>query len=60
MLRSRAVIAVTSRPSNSTLPSEGVTRPDTMFSNVDLPQPDGPSNAYAPPSSQTMLIGCNA
>ena len=36
---------VTSSPSNSTRPSDGVTRPETMLSSVVFPQPDGPSSA---------------
>ena len=42
MLRRCGVRPVTSVPSNFTLPCEGFTRPETMFSSVVLPQPEGP------------------
>ena len=45
MLRRSVGTRVMSRPSNSSRPCEGITRPEMMFSNVVLPQPDGPSSA---------------
>ena len=45
MLRCCGVWSVTSTPSNFTVPCDGVMSPDTMFSIVVLPQPDGPSSA---------------
>ena len=41
----RSTASVTSLPSNSTCPCDGVTRPEMMLSSVVLPQPDGPSSA---------------
>ena len=60
MLRCRGVRPVTAVPSNFTLPCEGFTRPETMFSSVVLPQPEGPSSAYAPPSSKFISSGRSA
>ena len=51
---------VTSSPSNLTVPCDGITRPEMMFSIVVLPQPEGPSSAYAPPSSKRILSGSSA
>jgi len=44
-LRSRSDSAATSRPSNSSVPSDGVSTHPSMWSSVDLPQPDGPRTA---------------
>lgn len=52
--------SVTSRPSNSSLPCEGWISPEMMLSSVVLPQPDGPSNAYAPPSSKLWCTSFSA
>jgi len=60
MLRCCGVRPVTSTPSNFTLPCEGLTRPETMLSSVVLPQPEGPSSAYAPPSSKLIFSGSSA
>lgn len=45
MLRFSGVRSLTTLVSNSTCPSDGLSRPEIMLSNVDLPQPEGPSNA---------------
>jgi hypothetical protein len=45
MLRCCGLSFVTSRPSKLRPPCDGVTSPETMFSNVVLPQPEGPSSA---------------
>ena len=45
MFRCCGVRAVTSTPSNLTVPRDGLTRPETMLSSVVLPHPDGPSSA---------------
>ncbi|MNR49898.1 hypothetical protein D3C85_1693430 [compost metagenome] len=45
MLRACGLLPVTSWPSNRMRPCEGRKRPDTQFSSVVLPQPDGPSKA---------------
>src|SRR5687767_5859045 len=42
--------AVTGIPCSATLPSEAGTSPAIIFSNVDLPQPDGPRRLVKPPS----------
>ncbi len=46
--------------SNLTPPCDGFTRPEMMFSKVVLPQPEGPSSAYAPPSSNVIFSGSSA
>ena len=60
MLRACGVARVTSWPSKRTVPCEGTTSPDMMLSMVVLPQPEGPSKAYAPPSSKVIFSGSKA
>jgi hypothetical protein len=40
--------------------ARGSTMPDMRLSSVVLPQPLGPSSAYAPPCRQVIEIGFNA
>ncbi|MNG25294.1 hypothetical protein D3C84_1101270 [compost metagenome] len=56
MLRFSGVSALTTLLSNSTWPWDGLSNPEMMLSKVDLPQPDGPSKAKAPPCSQMWSI----
>jgi hypothetical protein len=42
---------VTGSPATRTLPAFGRRSPETSFSSVDLPQPDGPTIAANSPSS---------
>jgi hypothetical protein len=41
-LRARSFMTDTSRPSKSSRPDDGVSTQPSMWSSVDLPQPDGP------------------
>ena len=41
-------------------PEVGASSPTIMFSVVDLPQPDGPSNAMVSPSSQARDMSSTA
>src|SRR6516225_2391036 len=50
MLRSRGGRGVTTRPSISTSPVDGVSSPAIILSSVVLPQPDGPSSTRNSPS----------
>ena len=47
-------VRVTSRPSISTRPSSGGSRPETMLKSVDLPQPDGPTSTTNSPSAMSI------
>jgi hypothetical protein len=49
-----------STPSKVILPRDGVTMPEIRFNSVVLPQPDGPSSAYAPPCRHVMVTGFSA
>ena len=46
---------VTSTPSTKTSPDEAGSRPEPMFSNVLLPQPDGPISDTTSPSAIDRL-----
>ncbi len=50
MPRSSAGTSVTSSPSNKILPEVGCSKPEIIYSVVDLPQPDGPNNPVSAPS----------
>ena len=50
MSRSAGSTSLTTLPAMLTLPSEIVSSPAIMRSNVDLPQPDGPSSTVNEPS----------
>ena len=52
--------AVTGEPSSTTRPVVGVSRPATMRSSVDLPQPDGPRIVMKSLSSTASVVGCSA
>ena len=45
-----AVNFVISFPSNTTVPLVGTSIPDTAYSNVDFPEPEGPMIATISPS----------
>src|SRR5581483_3966459 len=51
---------VTSRPSTTTRPSSGRSKPATMRSAVVLPQPDGPSSERNSPSPSLISIPSSA
>jgi hypothetical protein len=42
-------------PADDDLPESGVSRPASMFSSVDLPEPDGPMMAVKRPASISRL-----
>ena len=48
------------RPSNSTVPVSGSTRPTRQFSSVDLPAPFGPMMARISPSATSRLTSSSA
>ncbi len=52
--------AATGVPSSSTRPVVGVSRPATMRSSVDLPQPDGPRIVMKSLSATSSVVGCSA
>src|SRR5579884_1763230 len=60
MLRRSGAMFVMSRPSTSTWPLSGWTKPATMRSNVVLPQPDGPRIAANSPSATVRLTPSSA
>src|SRR5207249_3726902 len=47
-------------PSSSTRPAVGVSRPATIRSSVDLPQPDGPRRVMKSLSATASVVGCSA
>src|SRR5215470_17975460 len=47
---------VSGAPSMLTEPRSGLSKPATMFINVDLPQPDGPTIATMSPSPTSKLM----
>src|SRR6195256_6484126 len=51
MSRSAGSISLTIRPPMSILPDVVVSRPATMRSSVDLPQPEGPTSTQNSPSA---------
>src|SRR5688572_9889248 len=51
---------VTGRPSTRTVPVVGARKPATMFSSVDLPQPDGPSRQTSSRSATARSISASA
>ena len=51
MSRSFGATSSTTRPPISTVPALGRSRPAMMLSNVDLPQPDGPTSTVNSPLS---------
>src|SRR5690349_11614738 len=51
---------LTGAPSNSTRPAVGESRPATIRSSVDLPQPDGPRIVMKSLSPTARVVGCNA
>ncbi len=63
VMRSRSVIRVTSWPTTSRLPLDGVSRPPMMFSSVVLPDPDRPQTATRCPRrtvNDTSRSACTA
>src|ERR1700684_3643172 len=58
MSRSFGATELTSRPSMRISPEEIVSRPAIIASNVDLPQPDGPTKAMNSPvfASRSMPL----
>ena len=53
MSRSAGSTSLTTLPAMLTVPAETVSRPAIMRSNVDLPQPEGPSSTVNEPSGMT-------
>ena len=53
MSRSEGSIWFTTRSPIRTVPPEIVSRPATMRSRVDLPQPDGPTSTQKEPSGMS-------
>ena len=51
---------VTGVPSSSTWPGVGRSRPATMRSSVDLPQPEGPRMVMKSLSATASVVGCSA
>ncbi len=47
-------------PFTCTVPSLTGLRPETSFSSVDLPQPDGPRNVTNSPRSTVSEMSCSA
>src|SRR6267142_1666595 len=47
---------VTSKPSTTTRPRLGCTKPATMLSSVDFPQPDGPSRQVSVSAPMLRLM----
>ena len=54
MSRSAGSMRLTTRPPIDTSPSEIASRPATMRSSVDLPQPDGPTSTMNSPSAMSI------
>ena len=51
---------VTARPSSSTWPSLGLSRPATIRSSVDLPQPEGPTMVMKSLAATSRSTGSSA
>ena len=60
MSRSAGSRALTTSPPSATSPLVMVSRPATMRSNVDLPQPDGPTSTQNCPSGMVKLTSRTA
>src|ERR1700716_440375 len=56
MSRSLGSTSLTTRPPISIVPALGLSRPATMLSSVDLPQPDGPTSTVNSPLSMSRSI----
>src|SRR4051795_8574743 len=56
MSRSLGATSLTIRPPISTVPALGLSRPATMLSSVDLPQPEGPTSTVNSPLSMSRSI----
>ncbi len=54
MSRSAGSTSLTTRPPIEQVPDEIVSRPATMRSKVDLPQPDGPTSTVKEPSGMSI------
>ena len=48
---------VTSSPSTKISPVDGASRPEIIFNNVDLPQPDGPTTTKNSPPWMSKSSG---
>src|SRR4051794_39473947 len=59
MSRSLGSISLTIRPPISIVPAVGLSRPATMLSSVDLPQPEGPTSTVNSPLSMSRSIPFN-
>src|SRR5438445_6209417 len=59
MSRSLGATSLTTRPPISTIPAVGRSRPATMLSSVDLPQPEGPTSTVNSPLSMSRSIPFN-
>src|SRR5919202_3745059 len=60
MPRSRGRVRVTSSPAMDTVPRSGVSSPARIRSRVDLPPPDGPSNAVSEESGTSIDTSSSA
>src|SRR5579884_1669325 len=58
MSRSLGSTWFTTCPSIATVPALTVSRPATMRSRVDLPQPEGPTTTTSSPSATSQLMPC--
>src|SRR3954451_25047628 len=59
-LRSRGALSLTRCPAISSSPDVMSSRPTTMRSNVDFPQPDGPTRMTNSPSRMSRLTSFTA
>src|SRR3954470_5417489 len=59
MSRSLGGTSLTTRPPISTVPELALSRPATMLSSVDLPQPEGPTSTVNSPLSMSRSIPFN-
>src|ERR1700730_2407697 len=59
MSRSLGGTALTTRPPMAISPDVMFSRPASMRSKVDLPQPDGPTRTTNSPSAMSTLTPCN-
>jgi len=50
----------TGLPKESTVPAEGATKPATMLSSVDFPQPEGPSRQTNSLAATSRSMSCSA
>ena len=55
MFLSTGFFSVISSSLNKIFPRVGIINPEIILSNVVFPHPEGPSKAYAPPSSQSIF-----